>query len=282
MTRLTHFLTGVALSLPVLLSGVAPSTAGAQSADEQAAYVALYYTPVAGLPPLAPSIDSSGPGKAPGVALHGRFGRMSRRGGLSIATYGIGIEMPMGRTSLGATLAYLSATCGEAWGDDPDCDGDIMIGGSVRTLLASRPLGEPPPPPPKGKSKSAPSRTASDAGTLIIGFDGSAGFSPRQGEQALAIAAGLPMGIVLRSGTVRILPFITPGLGYGRLGNVEYVDDEAPTSHGAITFMVGGGFGLEFGTSGIGASLGFQKVLKSDGGGTQIGLGLTWHGVTAR
>jgi hypothetical protein len=45
--------------------------------------------------------------------------------------------------------------------------------------------------------------------------------------------------------------------------------------------MLGGGFGLEFGSSGLGATVGFQRVLKSSGGTTQLGLGLTWQGFTA-
>jgi hypothetical protein len=38
------------------------------------------------------------------------------------------------------------------WKGDDDCAGDIMIGGSVRTLLTSRPLGASGP-PPKGRQR---------------------------------------------------------------------------------------------------------------------------------
>jgi hypothetical protein len=80
---------------------------------------------------------------------------------------------------------------------------------------------------------------------------------------------------------VRIMPFITPGLGYGRMGHTVY-DDEPPTSYGTYTFLVGGGVGLQFGRSGLGTSLSFQKVLNGEGSATQLGIGMTWQGLTAR
>jgi hypothetical protein len=133
--------------------------------------------------------------------------------------------------------------------------------------------------PAHGKKSSS---SGSD-GRLIVGFDANVGYSPRQGETAIAAAASLPTGLALQSGSVRIMPFLTPGLAYGRLNNIAYADvDEEPTSHGAITFMLGGGVGLQFGTSGVGANLGFQRVMKSQGGATQLGIGMSWNGVTGR
>jgi hypothetical protein len=97
----------------------------------------------------------------------------------------------------------------------------------------------------------------------------------------MAVAAGLPTALAIQSGTVRIMPFVTPGVGYGRLGSVAEFEDEPPAAHGGIAFMIGGGLGLEFGASGIGANVGFQRVLKSAGGTTQLGIGVTWNGVTS-
>ncbi len=260
--------------LAVAVLGAVARTAAAQSADEQSAYVALIYTPVAGLPPLPPTTDSLG--RKSGVSLVGRLGHTSRDGGsLTLTSYALGVELPRGRTRLGATLGYLSASCGVEWEGDHDCAGDIMIGGSVRTMITNRPLGGSEA-PARGKGSSS----GSD-GRLVVGFDGNVGYSPRQGETALAAAASLPTGLALQSGSVRIMPFLTPGLAYGRLNNVLYDEDEAPTSHGAITFVIGGGVGLQFGTSGLGANVGFQRVLKGYGGATQLGIGMTWNGVTA-
>jgi|SRR5687768_4003021 len=265
------------LMLILAALSTAVNTSAAQSADEQAAYAALIYTPVAGLSPLPPVADSLGRNLGSGVKLLGRFGHMSRGGGsLSLNTFGVGVEVPRGRMRLGATLAYLSASCNWEWKGDDDCAGDIMIGGSIRTLLTNRPLGASDP-PQKGRQRAKPSNDS----RLLVGFDGSVGYSPRQGESAMAIAAGLPTAVALHSGTVRIVPFITPGIGYGRLGNVSYCDCEAPAPHGTFALMIGGGVGLEFGTSGIGANVGFQRVLKSSGGATQLGVGVTWQGLTA-
>lgn len=256
---------------------VAVSASQAQSADEQAAYAALIYTPVGGLPPLPPVADSSGRRAGSGASLLGRMGHMSRDGGaLALNTFGVGVEVPRGRMRYGATLAYLTASCNVEWKGDDDCAGDIMVGGSVRTLLTNRSLGANEP-PRKGRQRAK----ASNDSRLLVGFDGSVGYSPRQGETAMAIAAGVPTAVAFQSGNVRIMPFITPAIGYGRLGDVTYCDCEAPAPHGTFALMLGGGLGVEFGASGIGANVGFQRVLKSSGGATQLGIGVTWQGLTA-
>jgi hypothetical protein len=260
--------------MPVLMFLV--GTARAQSANEQSAYVALYYTPVAGLPPLAPSIDTGSRRSGSAFMLQGRMGEMSRRNGLDLKTMGVGVELPRGHWNFSGTLAYIAATCGPEWADDSDCAGDIMLGATARRTLLSRPLGDNPA-PIKGKRPSQPSNDE----RLLVGFEGPAGFSPRQGEQALALAASVPVAIAIRNGDLRILPFVTPGIGYGRLGHVMYEGDDFETSHGSLAPMVGGGLELQFGKSGVGATLAFQKVLKSDGGTTQLGLGMTWQGLTS-
>ena len=255
--------------------GAAASPAAAQSAGEQSAYVALLYTPVGGLPPLPPVSDSLA--RKSGVSMLGRFGHTSRgEGALTLSSYALSVEVPHGRMRFGATLGYLSASCGAEWqGAENDCAGDIMIGGSMRSMITNRSINGNDAPAHGKKSSS------SSDGRFIVGVDANVGYSPRQGENAIAAAASLPTGLALQSGSVRIMPFLTPGLAYGRLSNVAYEGvDEEPTSYGAITFMLGGGVGLQFGSSGVGANLGFQRVMKSQGGATQLGIGMTWNGVT--
>jgi hypothetical protein len=268
---------GRALAVPVVGLGLIATMAGAQSIDQQSAYRAMIYTPVAGLPPLPPVTDTLGRKGSSGVTLQGRLGHMSRRGGLSLTTYGAGVEIPRGRMRLGATLAYMSASCGFEWEGASDCSGDIMLGGSVRGLLVSTPVGEKPVPPVKGRKAPPPPK---DESKFVVGFEGSAGYSPKQGESAIALAAGLPSGIAFQSGGMRITPFITPGLGYGRLGSVAEFEDEPATAHGAIVPMIGGGVGVDFNRTGVGVNLGFQRVLKGAGGATQLGIGVTWQGMT--
>ena len=266
----------VALTLSVFGLATVARIAGGQSIDQQSAYRAMIYTPVAGLAPLPPVIDSLARKGSNGITFLGRLGHMTRGGGLSLTTYGAGVEIPRGRMRLGATLAYLSANCGFEWEGDSDCAGDVMLGGSVRGLITSMPVGEKPA-PVKGR-KPAPPKNESN---IVVGFDGSAGYSPKQGESALAFSVGLPSGIVLQSGTVRITPFITPGLGYGRIGSVAEFEDEPAAAHGTIVPMIGGGVGVDFNTTGIGVNVGFQRVLKGAGGATQLGIGVTWQGMTA-
>ena len=267
----------VMLALALVGFCAAASPAAAQSAGEQSAYVALLYTPVGGLPPLPPVSDSLA--RKSGVSLLGRLGHTSRgEGALTLTSYALSVEVPRGRMRLGATLGYLSASCGAAWqGGDDDCAGDIMIGGSMRSMITNRSLNGNDAPAHGQKSP----QSGSD-GRFIVGFDANVGYSPRQGENAMAAAASLPTGLALQSGSVRIMPFLTPGLAYGRLNDVAYEDvDEEPTSYGAITFMIGSGVGLQFGASGVGANLGFQRVMKSQGGATQLGIGMTWNGLTS-
>ena len=126
------------VAVAALCAAAAP--AAAQSADEQSAYVALLYTPVGGLPPLPPVSDSLA--RKSGVSLLGRLGHTSRDGGaLSLTTYAFGVEVPHGRMRFGATLGYLTASCGADWQGDDECAGDIMIGGSVRSMITNRSLG---------------------------------------------------------------------------------------------------------------------------------------------
>jgi hypothetical protein len=240
--------------------------------DEQAAYVALIYTPVGGLTPLAPHDQVTATRGRSALTWQGRLGRFTRSGGLSATLLAVGAELPRGRWRLGGTLAFASVSCGPDWAGDTDCSGDIMVGGSARTTLLKKPL--------DGTDGSG--RRASSGNSLLVGFDGSVGFSPRSGEQAFSLAGAVPVAIAFEGRDTRIVPFLSPGLGYGRLGNVEYWDDEAPTSHGTFLLMMGGGVGFEFKRSGIGATLGFQKALKSDDGATSIGLGMTWQGPRVR
>jgi hypothetical protein len=223
--------------MPVLMF-IAGRPVRGQSANEQSAYVALYYTPVAGLPPLAPSIDTSSRRSGSAFVLQGRMGEMSRRNGLDLKTMGVGVEVPRGHWNFGGTLAYIAATCGPEWADDSDCAGDIMLGATVRRTLLSRPLGDNPA-PIKGKRSSQ----SSNDERLLVGFEGSAGFSPRQGEQALALAASVPVAIAIRNGDLRILPF---DAGHWLWSSRRLYEGMISDVHGSLAPMVGGGLELQF------------------------------------
>jgi len=249
--------------------------AAAQSNAEVAGYLALSYTPVGALAPLPPSLGTGTTSTGSRYVLQGRWGRLSPATGLSNNTIGAGVEFPAGRWRVGGTLAYLSVSCTEDWEDFSDCDSDIMLGGSARTTLLTRPLdGRAPAVKRNGRrAAGAPSEK-----TFVLGFDGSLGFSPRQGEQATALAVGIPAGIAFESGNVRILPFLSPAFGYGRLGSTSFEEDEPSTTYSSTMMMIGGGVDFQFRQSGLGATIGFQKIMKTGGGGTALGLTMSWNG----
>lgn len=249
--------------------------AAAQSNAEVAGYLALSYTPVGALAPLPPSLGTGATSTGSRYVLQGRWGRLSPATGLSNNTIGAGIEFPAGRWRLGGTLAYLSVSCTEDWEDFSDCDSDIMLGGSARTTLLARPLASH---TPSGTRRGRGAASVRNEKTLVIGFEGSTGFSPRQGEQAIALAVGIPAGIAFESGNVRILPFLTPAFGYGRLGSTSFAEDAPSTSYSSTMLMVGGGVDFQFRESGLGATVGFQKIMKTGGSGTALGLTMSWNG----
>lgn len=266
--RSTAIRAGVALVLTAL--GTATPLTAQTSADQQAAYIALIYTPVGGLAPLPPSRDTLTPRSRANVVWQGRLGRFTREGGLSMTALAIGAEWPRGRWKLGGTVAFGAVSCSPDWQGDPDCSGDLMIGGTARTTFLSRPLAD------------GSGRRNASSDRLLVGFDASVGFSPRAGQQAIAFAAGLPVAYSHQGGDMRVTPFLTPALAFGRLGSVEYGDDPAPVAHGTIVPMVGGGVGIEFLRSGIGTTVGVQKVFKGDPGATIVGIGMTWQGPSVR
>lgn len=271
-------------SLPVLgalcltILGRAPE-AGAQGHEELAGYLALVYTPVGALTPLPPGDEVQPRRSGSRLRLRGRWGRLSPAEGLSNNTIGAGVDIPVGRWTLGGTLGYLSVSCSEDWEGFSDCDSDVMLGASARRVLVQRPLRGGAPSPRTGRRQAARATTGE---TLVLGFEGTTGFSPRQGEHAMAMAATFPAGIAFQKPTLRITPFLAPGLGYGRLGKTKFDEDETSKSYSSTLMMFGGGVGFDFIGSGFGATIGFQRIMRSGGGGTTIGLAMNWSGSSSR
>ena len=79
--------------LMVTVGCLAATAVEAQTANEASAYVALSYTPVAGMAPTAPFVDTLGRRGVSRTTLSGRLGHMNRRGGLSLTMVGAAIEM---------------------------------------------------------------------------------------------------------------------------------------------------------------------------------------------
>ena len=180
---------------------------------------------------------------------------------------------------LGAMLAYMSASCGAAWEGDTDCAGDIMLGGSVRTLLTSRVVGQGDPASASEGQTGPRARVERAAAAGRIRWVHRVFTAPGRNSHGHWRRDTDGARPAERHGTHH--PSITLGIGYGRFSHVAYFEDETATSHGTFAFMVGGGLGLEFGTSGIGVNVGFQRLLKGQGGTTQLGIGMSWQGLTS-
>jgi hypothetical protein len=84
--------------------------------------------------------------------------------------------------------------------------------------------------------------------------------------QRPALSGGVPIALVAGGPTLKVAPFLTPAVGWGR------VSDSGDSVNGA-RFLLGGGVAFQSLTSGVGVNVGFQKVF-IDGGDTMFGISL--------
>ena len=130
------------------------------------------------------------------------------------------------------------------------CDGHVIGGANVEGRLASVKLG-----------------STVDAARITIGLNSEAGFGIRSGLTAFSLTGGVPVALVSGPPSVRIAPFITPGIGFGRVsGNGDSVN--------GTRFMLGGGVTFQSMRTGVGATVGFQKAFIQNGE-TMLGVSLT-------
>jgi hypothetical protein len=239
----------------VALVSLAGSAAAAQSVSEIAAFNALMFTPIGGLPPIMTSSISADVQRSAQLAF--RYGYISGNSrdalfGGDLNSFGISGLFPMG---VGSTF---SLTGGVSSPQCDECDASLMlsVGGDMR--LTSMPMG-----------------TERDAARLTISLNGEFGFGKPKVPLGIVSsvwsgAVGLPIGLVSGGGSagMRIVPFITPAFGFG---NVDFRGD-IETESGS-RFMLGGGVGIYNRTSSVALNVGFQYI-PIDNGGTQIGLAL--------
>ena len=219
-------------------------SASAMSAQEEegpsigdiAAYFAINSSTVGALPPLATNTLAG----AGGIAWHLQYGRMDWGSDVSSNAFAGGLDLSVGSGRLGFTAGYLTIDCPAG-----DCDGHLMVGSRYSQQLA-------------GAALNPTSRWA-------MGLEAELGFGFPEDEQAMALAAGLPVKLTVGK-NVKVSPFLTPGFAYGRYK----VGDE---SESGTRFLVGAGLGLGFG-NGVGVNFGMRKVF-IDEGEMQYGLGFT-------
>jgi hypothetical protein len=226
------------LLAPILL-GLLAAPLPAQSTGDATAYAALVSTPVGTLPPLlsAPMLNRAMP--SPDIAI--RYGHISFTNGSSNA-FDARLGIPAGPSVVfGVNAGYQTYSC-----DTGECNGHFIGGANVEGRLTTIPLG-----------------SYADAARITIGLNGEAGIGHRSGTTAGSLTGGLPFALVSGPPTIRIAPFLTPGIGWGR--------ESDGVSHSGTRFLLAGGVMFQSTTNGIGATVGFQKVF-IDNGDTMLGV----------
>lgn len=228
--------------------GVAASAqAQGPSVGDIAGYVALSATPVGAMTPV---VSSAMLGRiAKGYSVTGQYGHVSDDA-LGFNSFGASISMPVSGFSLGGSLGFMS----------PSADGsksNLMLGANAETNLGAWALGQ-------GKN----------ANLFTMSVRGDLGWAnPDDGTgtdnsiTALSFSAGAPFALVLKNGDMTFAPFVTPGLGWGRLS-------ASGASESGTRFMMGAGLGVMH-RNGWGVSAGMQKVF-IDNGKTVFGLNISY------
>jgi len=214
----------------------------AQSVDQRVAYAVLVQTPPAGLPPVLSNAMLDVPMHAPDIAV--RLGHISMNG-VGVNMFGATFGIPAGRqATIGFTVGYQG--CGGASG----CSEHPVAGGRVEGRLGSSKLG-----------------AGADAASLSAGLNGEIGFAHPSGDSNVSLSGGVPIALVAGGPTLKIAPFLTPALGWGR--------QSSSVSRSAASLMLGGGVTVMSVTTGIAANFGFQKVF-IDGGNTMFGINVVF------
>jgi len=238
-------LQAVRLSIPALL--LVPTMVRGQSSDvikNTAAYVALSFTPVGALPPLLTRSMAGGPAGTGGTAAEGfqpqlvvRYGRGTfgfddAGDNVHVNAFGLTGLLPAGQAAtLSATAAIIDPDCS-------DCQSQWMFSVGSDVAWGGAPV---------GREVGSP--------RLTIGLNGELGFTTEDEMRGLSLTAGVPVALVASSGAVKVVPFLTPAIGYGR----SRVAADEP-EEGAIRFLLGGGVSLLNVASALRIHGSFQKI----------------------
>jgi hypothetical protein len=237
----------------VFLIAALPIVAHAQSQGDAVATTALQLTPVGALPPIVTSTIEAEVQR--GVALAIRYGYVSAaEGGPNANNGGASVVIPLGlEGTVSLTGGFFSYNCDE-------CKPGLML-----SLGGDRRIGD------------MVMGTGRDGSRVQFAVNGEVGYGQPQGASTsngsvVSGAVGIPISLISGSRArdeLRIVPFVTPGFGFGT------INDDGRSSGSAI--MLGGGLGIYNRSSSIQLSLGFQYIAVRDAS-TQIGLSLVLGG----
>lgn len=217
------------------------SRIAAQNDAASAGYVALIMTPTGGVSPVIKPWMLTDPSTR--VGLETQWGHVFGNGG-SLNSFTIGAILPFasGRGDVGLSSGYLKASC-----DVGNCSGFFLASAAVEGRVIQSSIGH---------------------GTFTLGLSGRVGFSKPSGATVWSASASVPFSIALgnRAG-LQVVPFVSPGLGWGSI-------NEGGSSTSGERFLLGGGIGVVSSKSGVGLTVGVQKIFIS-GGRTVFGAGFT-------
>ncbi len=228
--------------LAAVVIGAPASRVLGQAGNGAAGYIALVSTPTAGVPQVVKQWMLADP--AHGVGVESQWGHVSGNGG-SLDTFLSGVTLPLaeGRADVGFSAGYLKPSC-----DQGDCAGFAVASGVVEGRVLQSQAG---------------------SATFVLGLSGRIGFAKPNDGTAWSASASAPLSMAMGSPTgVQFVPFVSPGFGWGHIS-------EGSDSESGTRFMLGGGVGIVSSNSGLGFTLGAQKVF-IDGGKLVFGAGVTW------
>jgi hypothetical protein len=218
----------------------------AQSESDVAAFFAMSFTPYAALTPTVTPL------------MAGRARPDGQMGSFVEARYGHWqfdeAEEGWNSYALGGRFGAFGVILG--YGKCEDCDdGIIMAGVDYEAILTRSPLG-----------------TDGSSGSFAVGVRPSLGYGKPTGDEdegdAIAVNVDVPLSLSVPVGTgAQFVPFIAPGLGWGRLSADEENESGTRGAIGAgVGFLTAGGFG---------AHLSMRKIFIEDGP-TTYGVGISF------
>jgi len=239
-----------ALSLAAAAFAAAPARAQDLDIDLDAifAYTAIISTPVGAVAPVATRSMTDAPAEKLGVRA--QYGRISGDGASANSVIG-GVDLPLGRGSVGVSAGYRFLDCGDS---ELECSGHFIAGVNGEQRVVSRAVG---------------------TSLLALGVSGGFGYGKDDVSTALAANLGTPISFALTAGRVQIVPFVKPALAWGRISG-EDEESGIDVAESGTRFMLGGGIGIMNVAPGLGINAGVQKVF-IDGGRTVFGAGLSWN-----
>jgi hypothetical protein len=252
-------------TLAVLIALALPLAAHAQSVHDAAAYLGTAFT--TGID--APRVEQPMLGDTTNVwGVHafythigfGLFQPFNTIGPVKANAFGgaVSTSLLSGRLGLAVMGGYLSPSCSAG----ETCNGFADIGGDALFRILRAPI------------------ETDSAARITVSLRGATGwaFAP-DSDKYVSATVGLPIAFSAPEGRGhRIVGFVTPGLAWGTVKTLvpNFADSLVVFHHDGVSGMLSGGVAYLPTASGVGLSLGFQKLFVSNAG-TQFSAALTWN-----